>query len=88
MDLLQRGCLIRAQCSRHLGWRGLWECRKEAIARGFVAEPRAVERAIFPLSFFPEEVKPLQKPYRHPVMGREPTPVCCPTPTTQDYSLH
>lgn len=76
MDLLQRGRLIRAQCTRHLGWRGLWECRKEAIAGGFVAElaggtaqPRTVERAIFPLSFFPGEVKPLQKLYWYPVMG-------------------
>lgn len=61
---------------------------KEAIAGGFVAEPRAVERAIFPLSFFPEEVKPLQKPYQHPVMSRQHTTVYHTTPTTQDCSPH
>jgi hypothetical protein len=87
MDLLQRGCLIGALVHTPSAVEGLWECRKEAIAGGFVAEPRAVERAIFPLSFFPEEVKPFQKPYQQPVMGRY-TPVYLPPPPLPRTAAH
>lgn len=88
MDLLQRGCLIGAPVHTPSGVEGLWGCRKEAIAGGFVAEPRAVERAIFPLSFFPEEVKPFQKSCQQPVVNRQ-QPLCIrPSSTTQDCSPH